>query len=102
MDNIIADPASCEVHAEPHFLYAEGQSVAENSFRLCRVYDDYILNDSCVREWCRKFRDERTDVHDEGGQVRHSIVTDELIPNSGNFVKRNHGTREHNNVRGLL
>jgi transposase len=32
-----------------------------------------------VREWCRKYRDGRTDVHDEGGQGRHSIVTDELV-----------------------
>jgi len=37
------------------------------------------MSDSCVTEWCRKFRDGRTDVHDEGGQGRHSIVTDELI-----------------------
>jgi len=36
------------------------------------------MSDSCVREWCRKFRDGRTDMHDEGGQGRHSIVTDEL------------------------
>ena len=32
-----------------------------------------------MREWCRKFRDGRTDVQDEGGQERHSIVTDELV-----------------------
>jgi hypothetical protein len=32
-----------------------------------------------VREWCRKFRDGRTDVNDKGGQERHSIVTDELV-----------------------
>jgi hypothetical protein len=68
---------------------------------LCRVYDDYVLNDSCVREWCRKFRAGHTDVHDERGQVRHSIVTDEKVQNSGNFIKRNHGTIEHNNVKGL-
>ena len=37
------------------------------------------MSDSCVREWCRKFRDGRTDVQDEGGQERHSIVTDELV-----------------------
>jgi len=36
------------------------------------------MSDSCVREWCRKFRDGRTDMHD-GGQERHSIVTDELV-----------------------
>ena len=32
-----------------------------------------------MREWCRKFRDGRTDVHDECGQERRSIVTDELV-----------------------
>jgi len=32
-----------------------------------------------VREWCRKFRDGPTDMHDEGGQERHSIVTDKLV-----------------------
>ena len=37
------------------------------------------MGDNCVREWCRKFRDERTDVHDECGQERHSTVTDELV-----------------------
>jgi hypothetical protein len=37
------------------------------------------MSDSCVGEGCRKFRDGRTDVHDEGGQGRHSIVTDEHV-----------------------
>jgi len=39
------------------------------------------MSDSCVREWCRKFRDGRIDMHDEGGQGRHSIVTDALLQN---------------------
>jgi len=52
---------------------------AEIHRRLCRVYGDNVISDSCVREWCRKFRDGRTDVHDEGGQGRHSIVTDKLV-----------------------
>jgi transposase len=48
---------------------------------LCsaQVYGDNVMSDSCVREWCRKFRNGRTDVHDGGGQGRHSIVTDELF-----------------------
>ena len=41
-----------------------------------------------MREWCRKFRDGRTDVHDEGGQGRHSIVTDELIQKVNQCVRR--------------
>ena len=79
MDTIIAAPASCEVRAVIRFLHAQGQNAAEIHRRLCRVYGDNFMGDSCVREWCRKFRDGRTDVHDEGGQERHSIVTDELV-----------------------
>jgi hypothetical protein len=68
MDTIIAAPASCKIHAGICFLHTEGQSVAEIHRGLCRVYGDNIMSDSCEREWCRKFRDGRTDVHDEGGQ----------------------------------
>jgi hypothetical protein len=37
------------------------------------------MSDSCVRERCRIFRDGCTDVRDEGGHGRHSIVIDELV-----------------------
>ena len=60
-------------------LHAQGQSAAEIHRRLCREYGDNVMSDSCVREWCRKFRDGRTDVHDECGQEQRSIVTDELV-----------------------
>jgi hypothetical protein len=46
---------------------------------LCSVYGDNVMSDSCVREWCRKCRNGRTNVHDRGGQGWHSIVTDELV-----------------------
>jgi transposase len=36
------------------------------------------MSDTYVREWCRKFRDGRTDVHDEVGQGWPSLMTDEL------------------------
>ena len=63
MDTITAAPASCEVHAVIRFLHAEGQSAAEIRRRLCRVYGDNVMSDSCVRECCRKFRDGHSDVH---------------------------------------
>ena len=68
MDTVIAALASCEVCAVIRFLHVEGQSAAEIHHRLCLVYGDNVMSDSCVREWCRIFRDGRTDVHDEGGQ----------------------------------
>jgi hypothetical protein len=66
MDTIIAAPASCKVRAVICFLHAKGQSVAEIHHRLCRVYGDNVMSDNCVREWCRKYRDRCTDMHDEG------------------------------------
>jgi transposase len=90
MDTVIAAPASCEVRAVISFLHAEGQSAVEIHCRLCRVYGVNVMSDSCVREWCRKFRDGCTDVQDEGGQGRHSIVTDELIQKVDQCV---HGKR---------
>ena len=70
MDTITAAPASREVRAVIRFLHA-GQRAAEIHRRLFRVYGDNVMSDRCVREWCRKFRDGRTDVHDEDGQGRH-------------------------------
>jgi hypothetical protein len=61
------------------FLHAEGPSAPDIHRQLCCVYSDNVMSDSCVGEWCRKFGDGRTDVHNEGGQGQHSIVTDELI-----------------------
>jgi hypothetical protein len=79
MDTIFAAPANCEVRAVIWFLHEEGQSAVEIHRWLRCVYSDNVISNSCVREWFRKFRDGRTDVHDEGGQGWRSIVTDELI-----------------------
>jgi hypothetical protein len=78
MDTIIAAPASCKVRAVNRFLHT-GQRAAEIHRRLCRVYANNVMSDSCVTEWCRKFRDGGAAVRDEGGQERHSIVTDGLV-----------------------
>jgi hypothetical protein len=79
MDTIIAASASCEVCAMIQFLPAEGQSTVEIHCRLCCVYGENVISDSCVREWCRKFRDGSIDVHDKSGQGQHPVVTDELV-----------------------
>jgi transposase len=81
MDTIIAAPASCEVHAAIRCLHVEGQSAGEIHRRLFREYGDNInvMSVNCVSKWCRKFRDGRTDMHEEGAQGRHSLVNDELV-----------------------
>jgi hypothetical protein len=89
MDTIIAVPASCKVRAMICFLHAEGQSMTEIHRRLCRVYGDNVMSDSCIRERCKKFRDGSTDVHDEACQERHSTVTDfEMDMSYGRWVSK--------------
>jgi len=66
------------------------------------------MSDSCVREWCRKFRDGRTDVLDKGGQERHSIVTDELVQKVDQCLRGKRRftiselSEEFHKLRGLL
>jgi transposase len=69
----------CEIHAVIRFLQAEGHSAAEIHCRMSAVYRPNFMSEKCVMEWCRKFCDGRTDVHDEGGQGRPSLVTDDLV-----------------------
>lgn len=46
-----------------------------------RVYDNNLMSDSAMSDRCRKFRDERTNVHTEEGKACHSIVNDEFVQN---------------------
>lgn len=37
-----------------------------------------FFSDRIDREWCRKFKDTRTDFRDEGGQGRKSVEKEDL------------------------
>ena len=45
------------------------------------------MSDGCVREWCRKFKEGRTDIHDEGGQGRKSVATEEIVEKVNQVVR---------------
>ena len=68
-------PAKCELRSVIRFLQAEGRSAAEIHRRMSKVYGENFMRDGSVREWCRKFKKGRTDVHDEGGHGRKSVAT---------------------------
>ena len=42
---------------------------------------------SSVREWCRKFKEGRTDVHYEGGHGRKSVATVGLVQRVDKVVR---------------
>jgi hypothetical protein len=71
----IETPGKCKIHAVIHFLQAEVHSAAEINCRMSAVYGPNFMSDKCVREWCKKFPDGRTDVYDEGGS-RTAISSD--------------------------
>ncbi len=73
MAAIIDAPAKSELRSVIRFLQAEGHSAAEIHRRMSRVYGENFMSDGVVREWCRKFKDGRNDVHDEGGQGADAI-----------------------------
>ena len=54
-------PAKCELRSVIHFLQAEGRSAAEIHHRMSKVYGENFMSDGSVREWCRKFKEGRTD-----------------------------------------
>ena len=68
-------PAKCELQSVIHFLQAEGHSAAEIHRRMSKVHGENFMSDGSVREWCRKFKEGQTDVHDEGGHGRKSVAT---------------------------
>jgi hypothetical protein len=59
------NPASCEIRAVVRFLYAKSISAAEIRSELCGVYCQSAMTEGTARQWCRVFKNGRTDVHDE-------------------------------------
>ncbi|GBO18601.1 hypothetical protein AVEN_195342-1 [Araneus ventricosus] len=63
-------PPKSELFSIVRFLQEEGSRTAEIHPRM--------RNDDFVREWCRKRKDGRTDVHDEDGQGRKPFACEDL------------------------
>jgi hypothetical protein len=61
----INNPTSCEICAVFRFLQSKNMSAAEIHRELCTVYVKNVMSEGTVRQWCRMFKDGRTNVHDE-------------------------------------
>ena len=72
----IYNPASCEVRAVIRFLLARNNNAAEIHRQFCEVYGPNVMSDSKVRQWCRLFKEGRTNVHDEERSSRPSVIKD--------------------------
>jgi transposase len=77
----IDNPSSCEIRSVIRFLHANDMNAAKIHFELCAVYGQNVMSEGTVRQWCRIFKDGRTDVHDEERSGRPSVVSEHLIQN---------------------
>ena len=79
MATTIEIASKCDIRSVIRFLQAEGHSTVEIHRRLCNVYEENVMSDGSVREWCQKFKEGRIDVPDEGGLGRKSVATDDVV-----------------------
>jgi transposase len=76
----IDNPTSCQIHDVIHFLHTKNMSAAETHGELCvAAYNQNVMSEETVRQWCRVFKDGRTNVHDEERNGRPSVVSDDLV-----------------------
>jgi hypothetical protein len=47
------------------FLTLKNISAADIHHELCAVYDQNVMNEGTVKQWCKMFKAGRTNVHDE-------------------------------------
>jgi transposase len=69
-------PASCEIRFVIDCLHAQYLSAAEIRHELCTVYGQNVMSEGTVRQWCRMFKDGRTNVHDEERSGRPAIYSE--------------------------
>jgi transposase len=75
----IDNPARCEIRAVIRYILAK-KGVAEIDRELiAAVYGQNVMSEGTVRQWCRMFKDRRTNVHNEERCGRPSVVSDDLV-----------------------
>ncbi|KAJ4433766.1 hypothetical protein ANN_16078 [Periplaneta americana] len=78
MNDVIDNPADCEVRSVIRFLNARHLKPAEIYRQFKEVYGDTVMNERNVRKWCEMFNNGRTNVHDETRPGRPSLITEDL------------------------
>lgn len=75
MESTILSPPTNEVQSLICFLQAKGNGTAWS----CAVGGTTVINNGLVYDWYRQFKNNRTDVHNEGGQGHQLIMTKDMV-----------------------
>ncbi|GFW49431.1 mariner Mos1 transposase [Trichonephila clavipes] len=88
MFNVIESTTKCEVRTVIRFLTARNMSAADIHRQITEVYSIEAMSDSKVRK-VRKFKDGRTNVHDEERSDPPSVITDYLMQTVETKIREN-------------
>jgi len=81
--------AKCEVRSVIRFLTAKGLHASEIRRQLVEVYGESVMSEGKVRQWCRSFKEGRSNVHDEDRSGRPSVVSENLIERIDTKIREN-------------
>jgi hypothetical protein len=68
------NPASCEIRAVIRLLRAIIMNHVQICRELCAVYEQNVMSERTVRQWCRMFKNGRKNIHDEERSDRPTEV----------------------------
>jgi hypothetical protein len=72
----IDNPVGCEICTVINFLHAKNMCAEEFHCELCTVKGQNVMSEGTVRQWCRIFKDGRTNVHAEERSGRPAICSE--------------------------
>ncbi|GBM03587.1 hypothetical protein AVEN_203163-1 [Araneus ventricosus] len=83
-------PAKWELRSFIRCLQVQGNRTAEIYKRMSRVYRERFMSDDVAREWCKKFKDGRTDVIDKRGMdenLAQQMILSNEFPSASGAIK---------------
>jgi hypothetical protein len=83
---VIDNSTSCKIGRVIHFFHAKNASAVKIHRELCVVYGQNVMSEGDVRQWCRMFRDGRTNVHNDQQSGWPSVVSDTRVLRAGQKV----------------
>jgi hypothetical protein len=75
----IDNPTSCEIRTLIRYLHPKNLNAAEIHCELCTVYIQNIMNEGTVGQWCKRFKDEQTNIHNKEQSLQLSVLSDDLV-----------------------
>jgi hypothetical protein len=72
----IDNPAICEIRFVIGFLHNKIMSTAGIHSELWAIFGQNLMSEGNVKQWCRLFKYERTNIHDEEGSGLKTILNE--------------------------